>query len=220
LHDRQAAGALVAAVGRACVAEERVADTTGAHGVRECRRRDELVALAVGEDQHRAPVAGDQRARLGRRADGDLVDGAVGMRAQVGRQRCDARRRHGPGAAGHLDAIAHRGDRGGQRKGEDRAQRRDARDAHRPRPCANGERDARPQAGRDGGIDAGQVARAQARHRAAEDEADDEPEPEGEQPTAGEATQPARPAERQGDGERGQRGDRLDPDPPPQVGLS
>jgi hypothetical protein len=81
-HDGQAAGALVAAVGRARVAEERVADAAAGDRARKRRGRGELVALTVGEDQHRAPVAGDDRARLRRRAHGDLVGGAGVVRAQ------------------------------------------------------------------------------------------------------------------------------------------
>jgi hypothetical protein len=97
-HDGQAAGALVAAVRRAGVADQRVAHAAAGHGARQRPWRDELVALAVGEDQHRAPVAGDERARLRRRADRHLVGGASGVRVQEARQGGDARRRHRPGA--------------------------------------------------------------------------------------------------------------------------
>jgi hypothetical protein len=218
-HDRQAAGALVAAVRRACVADQRVADAAGAHRAGQRRGRDELVALAVGEDQHRTAVAGDERARLGRRADRHLVDGAGSVRVQEGRQGSDPCRRHGPGSPRDLDAAAHGGHRRGQRQGQHRAQRGGAHQARGPRAGADGQRHARSQAGRDGGIDAGQVARAQAGHRAAQREAGDEPEREGEQPAAADAAEAARPSERQCDGERRQRGDGLDADPAAEVGL-
>ena len=218
-HHRQAAGALVAAVRRAGVADQRVAHAAAGHGARQRRGRDELVALAVGEDQHGAPVAGDERTRLGRRADGHLVGGTGGVRMQEARQGSDPRRRQRPGPPRHLDAVAHGGHRRGQRQGQNRAQRRRARQARGPRARADGERHARPQAGRDGRIDAGQVARAQPRHRAAQRDTGDEPEREGEQPAAAEATEAARPSERQRDGQRRQSGDGLDADPATQMGL-
>ena len=218
-HHGQAAGALVAAARRAGVAEQRVAHAAGGHGARQRRGRDELVALTVGEDQHRPPVAGDERTRLGRRADRHLVGGAGAVRAQEARQRGDPRRRHRPGPPRHLDAAAHRRRRCGQRQGQYRAQRGGARQARGARARADGERDARSQAGRDGRIDAGQVARAQTGHRAAQRQAGDQPEREGEQPAALEAAEAARPAERQRDGERRQRRHGLDADPAAQMGL-
>jgi hypothetical protein len=218
-HDRQAAGALVAAVGGAGVAEQRVAHAAGRHGARQGGGRDQLVALAVGEDQHRAPVVGDERSRLRRRADRHLVDRAGGVRAQEARQGGEPGRRHRPGPPRHLDAVAHGRDRGGQRQGQDRAQRGGPRHARGPRARADCQRDARSQAGRDRRVDAGQVARAQAGHDAAQREAGDEPEGEGEQPAATEAAQAAGAAERQRNGQRRQRGHGLDADPAPQMGL-
>jgi hypothetical protein len=218
-HDGQAARALVAAVRRARVADQRVAHAAGEHRARQRRGRDELVALAVGEDQHRTPVAGDERARLGRRADRHLVGGAGGVGVQEGRQGSDPCRRHRSGTPGHLDPAAHGGHRRGEREGKDRAQRDGAREARGPRARADGERHARSQAGRDGGIDAGQVARAQAGHRAAQREAGDEPEREGEKPAAADAVQAARSSERQRNSERRQSGHGLDADPAAEVGL-
>jgi hypothetical protein len=220
--DGQAARPLVAAVGRAGVAEQRVAHPAAVHRAGQGRGRDELVALAVGEDQHRAPVADDQRAGLGRRAHGDLVHGAGGAGAQVARQRRDACRRHRPRASGDLRAAAHGAQRRGEGQGKDRAERdgaRDARDARGPRACADGERHACSQTGGDGGIDASQVARTQAGHGAAQREAGHEPEREREQPAARGAAEPARPAERHRDGQRRESGHGLDADPAPQMGL-
>jgi len=218
-HHGQAAGALVAAGRRAGVAEQRVAHAAAGHGARQRRGRDELVALTVGEDQDRAPVAGDERARLGRRADRHLVGGAGTVRAQEGRQGGDPRRRHRPRPPRHLHAAAHRRRRRGQRQGQHRAQRDGARQARGPRARADGERDPRSQAGRDGGIDARQVARAQTGHGAAQREARDQPEREGEQPAALDAAEAAHSSERQRDGERRQRGHGLDADPTAQMGL-
>ena len=218
-HDRQAAGALVAAVRRARVAEQRIADAAAGHRMRQGRGRDELVALAIGEDQHRARVAGDERARLGRRADRDLVGGAGRARLQEVRQGGHARRRHRPGAPRHLDAAAHGGHGGGERQSQDRAQRHGGGDPRRAWARADGERDPGPQAGRHGGIHAGQVARTQTGDAAAQHEARDEPEHEREQPAAADAAEPPGTPERERDGQRRQRGHRLDADPPPEVGL-
>jgi hypothetical protein len=122
-HDRQAAGALVAALRRAGVAEQRVTHAAGVDGGGELRRRDELVALPVRKDQDRPAVAGDQRARLGRCADGELVAGARGAGAHEVRERRHARGRHRPGATRHLDAAVRHRDRARQRQGEDRRER-------------------------------------------------------------------------------------------------
>jgi hypothetical protein len=217
--DRQAAGALIAAGGGAGVAEQRIAHAPRGHGVRQRRGRDELIPLAVGEDQHRARVACDQRGRLRGRADGNLVGRAGRVGAQIARQRGDARSRQRPGPPRRLDAPPHRAHGRGERKGEDHAQGRGTRDLHPPPARTDGERDARPQAPGHGGIQAGQIARAQAGHRAAQRDAGDEPEPEREQPAAADPIQAAPAAQRQGDGERRQRGNRLDADPPAQVGV-
>jgi hypothetical protein len=217
--DRQAAGALVAAGRRAGVAEQRVAHAPRGDRVRQRRGRDELVALAVGEDQHRATVAGDQRACLGRRAHGDLVGRAGRAGAQEGRQRGDARRGHRPGTARHLDAIAHGAHGRGDWEGEDRAQGRRARDLRPTRARANSERDASPEARGDGRVDAREVARAQPRHRAAQREAGDEPQPEREQPAAPDPIDPAPATERQRNRERRQRGDGLEAYPSPEMGV-
>ena len=219
--DGQAAGALVAAVRGAGVAEQRVAHAPGGHGARQRGGRDELVALAVGEDQDRAPVASDQRPGLGRRADGDLVGRAGRVRAQEVRQRGDARRRHRPGAPRRLGAVAHGGHRRGQRERQDRAQRAaPATCARRGRARTASATPAPRQAATAGSTQA-EVARAQARHGAAQREARDEPERRASSsPPRPDAAEPARTAERQRDGERRQRGDGLDADPPPRWAVA
>jgi hypothetical protein len=218
-HDRQAAGALVAARRRARVAEQGVAHTPGGDGARKRRGRDELVALAVGEDQHRPPVARDERAGLGRRADGELVGGARVVGAQEVRERRDARRRHRARAPRHLGAVVDRGDRAGEREREDGAEgdRRGEADPRQAR--AGGEGNAGPQAGCHRRVDAGQVARPQARQHGAQSEAGDEPQREREQPAAADAVEPAPCPERERDGERRERGDGLDADPAPEMRL-
>jgi hypothetical protein len=69
--DRQAARLRVAAAFGARVPEEREADAALRDVVRQALRRDELTALAVGEDEHRAPVLGDELAGLRGRAGGE-----------------------------------------------------------------------------------------------------------------------------------------------------
>jgi hypothetical protein len=91
-HDGQAAGARVAAGARARIAEQREAHATAGHRRLELGGRDELTALAVGEDEHRAPVAHDERTGLGGGARRHLVGHAGRRLAQEGRE-C----RHAPG---------------------------------------------------------------------------------------------------------------------------
>jgi hypothetical protein len=169
--DRQATRARIAAARRAGVAEEGEADAACCHVARELRRRDELAALAVGEDQHGAAVAGDELADLGRRARGELV-GRAGA-AKVGGEGVDSGLRQRAGAVGVLGGVVDGGDGGDGGDGEDGGE-----DDRRDRPTAPlcGQRDARAEACRDRGVDAGEVARAQVWHRAGEREACDEPE--------------------------------------------
>jgi hypothetical protein len=218
--DRQAARALVAAGRRARVAEHHVAHAPGLHRGRQRRRGDELVALTVGEDEDRSPVAGDQRPGLGRCADGDLVGGPGRVHAQEVRQRRDAGRRHRPGAPRRLGAVPHRGQRRGERQREHRAQERRAREPRATRTATDGESDPRPQARGHRGIQAGQIARAQPRHRAAQRDACDEPQPEREQPAAPDPVESAPAAEGERDGERRQRRGGLEADPFSEVGVA
>jgi hypothetical protein len=72
-HDREAAGARVAAARRAGVAEQREADGASCDVLGELLWGHELAALAVGEDQHGAALVCDQLADLGGGAGGELV---------------------------------------------------------------------------------------------------------------------------------------------------
>jgi len=103
-HDRQAAGAGVAAGARAGVADERVADGALVDVLGELARADELAALAVREDEHRPTLAGDELARLRRGAGGEPVQ-RVSV-AQVGGEGIDARLRQRAGPAGVLGVAA------------------------------------------------------------------------------------------------------------------
>ena len=174
-HDGQAAGALGAAARRAGVAEQRVAHAAAGHGARQGCGRDQLVALAVGEDEDGAPVTSDQRPGLRRRADGDLIGRTGRMRVQEVRQRRHARGRHLPRAPRRLGAVTHGGQRRGQGDHEHHAQQRDRGDVRAPWASPHREGDPRPQARGHRRIQAGQVARAQARHGAAQRQAGDEP---------------------------------------------
>jgi hypothetical protein len=169
--DRQAARARIAAARRAGVAEEGEADAASCHVARELRRRDELAALAVGEDQHRAAVAGDELADLGWRARGEVVGGAGVV--QIRSEGLDAGLRQRAGAVGVLGGVVDGGDGGGGGDGEDGGE-----DDRRDRPTAPlcGQRDAGAEARGDRGVDAGEVARAEVGHGAGESQAGDQPE--------------------------------------------
>jgi hypothetical protein len=212
-HDRQAARQRIAAARRAGVAEQGEADAAARHGAGELRRRDELAALAVGEDQHRAAVAGDELADLGRRAGGELVGGAGA--AEVGGEGVDSGLRERAGAPGVLRAVVDCGDRGGGGDGEDGREDGGTQRSTSPR----GQRDARAEACRDCGVDAGQVARSQVGHRTGDGEARDEPERQRRESSARDVVQPAMGTEGESHGQGGERGRCLDADPGREVRL-
>jgi hypothetical protein len=109
--DRQAAGPRVAAALRAGVAEQGEADAPSCDVVGELARRHELVALAVGEDQHGAALVCDQLSHLGGGACGELVRRACV--AEVGGEGVDAVLRQRAGAVGVLGVVGDGGDGGG-----------------------------------------------------------------------------------------------------------
>jgi hypothetical protein len=178
------------------------------------RRRDELAALAVGEDQRRAAVAGDELADLGRRARGEVVGGA-GV-AKVGGEGVDSGLGQRAGAVGVLGRVVDGGDRRGGGNGEDGGE-----DDRRDRPTAPlcRQRDAGAEARGDRGIDAGEVARSQVWHRAGQREAGDEPERKRCESSACDAVQPAMGTEGERRRQCGERGDRFDADPGREVRL-
>lgn len=217
--DGQTAGAAVARVGRAGVAEQRVADAAGRDGGGKLLGRDERAPSPVRQDEDGAPVAGDQLADLGGRAGGELIAGGGVVGMEVGGQGGEPGVRQRAGAAGVLRRMGDGGDGGHERHGEHGAKCCDGHcldsapalaQRHR-QPCAERRRDRR--------VEAREVARAQVGHRAAEDDPADEPRGEGEQPATGDAVQPPRPPERQRRRQRRERGDRLDPDPATEVRL-
>jgi hypothetical protein len=167
--DGKAAGPRVAAARRAGVAEQGEADAAVRDVAGELPWRDELAALAVGEDQHRAALVCDELAGLGGGARGELAARAGG--AQVGGEGVDAGLRHCAGAPGVLGVVDDGGDRGGGGDGEDGGEDGGADCFAAPR-C---ERHAGAEAGGDGRIHTGEVARSEVRHRAGDREAGDQP---------------------------------------------
>ncbi|MDX6713448.1 MAG: hypothetical protein QOH30_6, partial [Baekduia sp.] len=218
-HHRQAAGARVAAAGRARVADPGEPDPPGGDRRGEPGRRHQLAAVAVGEDQHRTAVAGDQLRGLGGCAGGELVGRAAVAGADVARERGDARRRHRPGTPRVLRRVRDRVDR---HRGRDRQHGQQRRGGDRPGRAStapDGDRQPRAERPRDRRLDAGQVARPQVGHAAAQRQAAQQPQRQRDQAAARHAIEAARPPERQCRGQRGQRGDRLDADPRVEVGA-
>ena len=115
--------------------------------------------------------------------------------------------------------MAHGGQRGGQGNARTARQQRGGGDLRAPRASPHREGDSRPQARGHGRVQAGEVARAQARHGAAQRQAGDEPQPERSSPPRPARSSPRQAPQRQGDGERGQRGDGLEADPRAEVGV-